>query len=232
MTAPGTGETANVSLADEIVRLRALGVPDLSELEQLERTAVMDLEEGITHSKQASSDGVTLTTASAERILACVARLQRTAPGGAEAPDDPLTEARLDGAGMLFTAISEKANAKDIEANGPNPPLMRRSLHAVTLTMAEILRALAETELEIARSIPTLEAPDVCASVGCGAAAEWRDQTGGATWCDRCRRAIQDADSANGATPTIFARIAASRVSPTDEPARMGRSSRRQDRLG
>jgi hypothetical protein len=69
-----------------------------------------------------------------------------SAPSDEPAVDD----ARLEGAGMLFMCLGEKANAKDIAANGPHPYGGRRSLHAVSLTMAEILRALAETEREIA----------------------------------------------------------------------------------
>jgi len=44
----------------------------------------------------------------------------------------------------LFMRLGEIASAKDIAANGPNPPGALRSTHAVTLTMNEILRALGD----------------------------------------------------------------------------------------
>lgn len=54
---------------------------------------------------------------------------------------DPLAEGTADD---LFMALSAIAHAKDVEANGPNDPMGRRSLHAVTLTMNEILVALGK----------------------------------------------------------------------------------------
>lgn len=53
----------------------------------------------------------------------------------------------------LFDLLSRIADAKDVAANGPNRPQHRRSLHAVALTMGEILEALA--------ALPN-EAPKVC----------------------------------------------------------------------
>lgn len=57
-----------------------------------------------------------------------------------------IEQVREDAIDDYFSALSEIANRKDIGANGPNKPRRRRSLHAITLTMAEILQARAKLQ--------------------------------------------------------------------------------------
>lgn len=62
--------------------------------------------------------------------------------------DDKRFEIRSEAVEDFFTRLSKLASEKDIAANGANKPGHRRSLHAVTLTMNEIMLEMATMQLE------------------------------------------------------------------------------------
>jgi hypothetical protein len=82
------------------------------------------------------------------------ARFIAHAPSDLEALLAERDERYQEGAEDFFVALGRLASAKDVKANGPNPPLTLRSTHAVTLTMNEIMMALAEFLNGAARSAP------------------------------------------------------------------------------